>query len=478
MVAEPQSSSSSLVPPATVTSGVPSPTGGTSPGGPSPGGPSPGATAPSAGTAPTGKNTSPPGSAAHVAAADRGVVRIGIREAQRLKERFLTRATAVFYARCALLLLGLGSVLLPSWQRAFTLDGAGPWLVLVSAATSTVTCQSFAAHPIHGRRVMFVTLVLDLLVLFLLIARSGGVSSPAMPAQLLFTIFFALLFPNPVAIVPPLLLLPASILVGPLRLATGPLPPLSEQVLQLAWLAALNGVAVYVMVYLTSREEKQNREILELEQSLGRMALVEERNRLARDIHDGLGASLSGVIIQAEYLMTLTKKDPGLQGEVKELKTGAEEAIDEVRRAVSMWRDDFQLVPQLENMCTTYTARHKLPIELVVRGVPFECAEEQELTLFRILQECLTNIAKHAAPTKVRVDVNFDADRIGMDIVDDGRGFDVTKTPRNHYGLINMRERARKANGEVQIESAPGKGTAVRLVVRPLPRTRASSTTP
>jgi signal transduction histidine kinase len=426
-------------------------------------------------SSPSTTSSSPP-SSSRSSGADGGVVRIGVREAQRLKERFVTRATAVFYARCALLVLGLGSVLLPSWQRAFALHGALPWVVLLVASASAIGCQSFAAHAAHGRRVMFVTLLFDLTVLFLLVARSGGVSSPAMPAQLLFTIFFALLFPNPIAILPPLLLLPASILVGPLRLSTGPLPPLGEQVLQLAWLAALNGVAVYVMVYLTSREEKQNREILELEQSLGRMALIEERNRLARDIHDGLGASLSGVIIQAEYLMTLTKKHADLHSEVKELKTGAEEAIDEVRRAVSMWRDDFQLVPQLENMCTTYTSRHKLPIELVVSGTPFECAEEQELTLFRILQECLTNIAKHAAPTKVRVDVRFEAERIGMDIVDDGRGFDVTKTPRNHYGLINMRERARKANGEVQIDSAPGKGTSVRLAVKPLPRTRVPTT--
>ncbi len=400
-----------------------------------------------------------------------------MREAQRLKERFLTRATAVFYARCALLALGLGSVLLPSWQRAFALHGPAPWIVLGVSAASAVACQVFAPHPVHGRRVMFVTLLLDLAVLFVLVARSGGVSSPAMPAQLLFTIFFALLFPNPVAIVPPLLLLPAAVVVARFDLFAGPRPSVAAQVLQLAWLAALNGVAVYVMVYLTSREEKQNREILELEQSLGRMALVEERNRLARDIHDGLGASLSGVIIQAEYLMTLTKKEPDLWGEVKELKTGAEEAIDEVRRAVSMWRDDFKLVPQLENMCTTYTARHKLPIELVVDGNAVECAEEQELTVFRILQECLTNIAKHARPTKVRVDVRFRPETISMDIVDDGRGFDVTKTPKNHYGLINMRERARKANGEVQIESSPGQGTTVRLMVKPLPRTRVPSAT-
>lgn len=404
------------------------------------------------------------------------VVRIGAREAQRLKERFVTRATAVFYARGAFLLLGLGILLAPSWRKAFVIEGAMPWIVLVGGAGWMFACQAYAAHPVQGRRVMFVSLVLDLTVLLVLVARSGGLESPAIPAQLLFTIFFALLFPNPIAILPPLLLLPAAIVVGQLDLFPGAVrPPLSSQILHLAWMAALNGIAVYVMVYLTSREEKQNREILELEQSLGKMALVEERNRLARDIHDGLGASLSGVIIQAEYLMTLTKKDEDLRGEVKELKTGAEEAIDEVRRAVSMWRDDFLLVPQVENMCTTYTSRHKLPIELTVEGKAFECAEEQELTVFRILQECLTNIAKHAQPTKVVVKVTFAPERISLDIIDDGKGFDITKTPKNHYGLINMKERARKANGEVSIDSTPGKGTTVKLSIKPLPRTRGAA---
>ena len=401
---------------------------------------------------------------------------IGRREAQRLKERFLTRATAVFFARVAFLMLGVGLALLPSWQRAFHVNGPWPWVVIVLFAISTGACQAFAAHPVHGRRVMFVTLFVDLGVLLLLIARSGGIQSPAMPAQLLFTIFFVLLFPNPVATLPPLMVLPAAIVLGQLGLVDGAAMTrhgLARDVLHLAWLAALNGVAVYVMVYLTSREEKQNREILELEQSRGKMALVEERNRLARDIHDGLGASLSGVIIQAEYLVNLTKKDPELQAEVKELKVGAEEAIDEVRRAVSMWRDDFQLVPQLENMCGTYQSRHKLPITLVVDGAPFDCSEEQEMTVFRILQECLTNIAKHAAPTRVLVNVHFETERVALEIVDDGKGFDVTKTPKNHYGLINMKERARKANGQVSIDSEPGKGTSVKLWFRPLPRMRA-----
>lgn len=396
-------------------------------------------------------------------AGNKNVVVIGAREAQQLKERFLTRATAVFYARMALLALGFGVLVIPSWGAIFKMEGVEPWIVFVAGAVWAFACQAFASHPVHGRRVMFLTLILDLVVLLALVARSGGTASPAMPVQLLFVIFFALLFPSPIAILPPVLLLVAVTVLHPTD-AVG--------VLRLAWMAALNGVAVYVIVYLTSREEKQTREILELEQSLRKLSVVEERNRIARDIHDGLGASLSGVIIQAEYLLTLTKKDEDLQSEVKELKTGAEEAIDEVRRAVSMWRDDFVLVPQLENMCTTFTSRHKIPVELKVTGEAQQLAEAQELGIFRILQECLTNIAKHAKASKVVVGVNFGKDTIELTIVDDGAGFDPAKTPKNHYGLINMKERARKANGEVTIESAPGKGTKVALVVKPLPATR------
>lgn len=392
-------------------------------------------------------------------AARENVVRIVAREAQRLKERFLTRATAVFYARMAFLLLGLGILFVPQWKEAFRIEGPLPYVWFLAAAASTVLCQSFAAHPAQGRRVMFATLLFDLVTLLVLIVRSGGLLSPAMGAQVLFTLFFALLFPNPIAIVPPLMMLPSVILMRPGDV------PLSAEVMRLAWYAVLNAVAVYVTVYQTSREEKQNREILELEQELKKLAIVEERNRLARDIHDGLGAALSGVIIQAEYLLTLTKGNPQLQQEIAEVKVGAEEAIDEVRRAVSMMRDDFVLVPQLENMCTTFTARHRVPVELKVHGTPLDLKEEQELGLFRILQECLTNIAKHAKAKKVTVSVFFEGNRVTMNIVDDGEGFDPARTPKNHYGLINMKERARKAGGEVAIDSAPGKGTKVALVI-------------
>ena len=97
-------------------------------------------------------------------AANASVVVIGAREVVRLRERYLTRATAVFYARIALLVLGLGTLLIPSWKRAFNIEGALPWVLFVAAFAWAVGCQTVAAHAVHGRRVMFVTLILDLIV--------------------------------------------------------------------------------------------------------------------------------------------------------------------------------------------------------------------------------------------------------------------------------------------------------------------------
>lgn len=402
------------------------------------------------------------------------VVKIDAREARRLKERFLTRARAVFYARLAFLTLGIGILAIPSWRTAFGIESPWAYAWFGAAVLYAFAAHLMAGHPRHGRWVMFLTLNLDLVLLLALIAQTGGLLSPVMAAQLLFTLFFSLLFPNPIAVFPPLCMLPIVVRLGQL---SPPRPPFEVELLFLLWYAALNGVVVYVTVYLTGREEKANREILELERELKKLAVVEERNRLARDIHDGLGAALSGLIIQSEYLLTLARGDDTLKKEIGELKVGAEEAIDEVRRALSMMRDEFELIPQLENTCTTFTTRHRVPVQLSIEGEPPDLSDEQQLTIFRIMQECLTNIAKHAEATVVTVKVAFGEDAMRMEITDDGKGFDPGKTPKHHYGLINMRERARKANGQVSIESEPGKGTRVVLTLQNV-RRRAEASEP
>lgn len=394
--------------------------------------------------------------------AETPVVRIDAREARRLKERFLTRTRAVFYARLAFLTLGLGILAIPDWRQAFAADTSFAFPLYACAIAYAIGAQLVAQHPRHGRWVMFLTLNLDLFILLAIIANTGGLLSPVMAGQLVFTLFFALLFPNPIAIVPPLLMLPVVVpfsLMGEVR------PPLTVELLFLLWYAALNGVVVYVTVYLTGREEQQNREILELEGELKKLAVLEERNRLARDIHDGLGAALSGLIIQSEYLLTLARGDENMKREVGELKVAAEEAIDEVRRALSMMRDEFELVPQLENACTVFTTRFRIPVDLAIEGEPPNLSDEQQLTVFRIMQECLTNTAKHAEASQVTVRVRFSPREMTLEIRDDGKGFDPDNRPKGHYGLINMRERARKVGGTVEIRSQLGEGTHTTLSI-------------
>ena len=374
----------------------------------------------------------------------------------------MVRAQALFLARIAFIVLAVGVMLVREWRTAL---GVTAWMVMawfVVVVGYSVANFFLVRRPRVAPWFTFATLCADLLMLVFLIAVSGGVKSPVMAAQLIFCIFFALLYPSSLALLPPLLALPVAARVD-LMLS-------GEQwadFFYLIWYAALDAVAVYVMVYLTGREENQTTEIARLEQELKALAVLEERNRLAREIHDGLGAALSGLIIQAEYATTLSR-EPAVKAELKELKGAAEEAIDELRRALTMMRNDFQLIPALENVVSTFKSRHRLPCELALRGTPPRLPNEAQLTIFRILQESLTNIAKHAQPKTVKVSVTFTVDGLSMSITDDGKGFDMRNTPVHHYGLINMRERARKVGGDVLIDSEPGRGTTVALVIRGL----------
>jgi signal transduction histidine kinase len=100
-----------------------------------------------------------------------------------------------------------------------------------------------------------------------------------------------------------------------------------------------------------------------------------------------------------------------------------------------------------------------------VNGIPPHLSNEQQLTIFRIMQECLTNIVKHAKASRVQVNVDCQKNGLQMHIKDDGIGFNLSQTPRNHYGLINIKERARKVGGTVEIQSSPGEGTHVDLSI-------------
>jgi len=376
-------------------------------------------------------------------------------------DKFVTRARTLFYTRLAFLLIGLGLLAVPTWSEAFGIRGPMAFVVYFGMLGYSIAAFLVVEHPVVGRWATFFTLCLDLLVLVYLIEFSGGLHSPLMATQVLFTTLFVILFPKPLAILPPLLTLPVVAKLDQL-LGTRQLGVID--LLILIWYSALNFIVVYVMVYLNEREEAAHRDVVSLERELQSFAVVEERNRLSREIHDGLGASLSSLIIQAEYLESLAHEDE-LRREIVELKSCAEESIDELRRSLRMMRADFELVPAIEDYCRVFSERSKMPVEFQKSGLPRPLPSDAQLTIFRVMQEALSNARKHAQAKTVSVQLDFDEVRMALTIADDGVGFDTGRTPRGHYGLINMRERATKVGGDATIDSVPGRGTRITLTI-------------
>ncbi|NOJ93170.1 sensor histidine kinase [Corallococcus sp. CA049B] len=375
------------------------------------------------------------------------------------QDRFVARARALFYARMMFLTLGLLILAVPAWSGYFGFNGPISFLGYFAMLLYSVANLLVIDHPKAGRWVTYLSLCCDLLITVVLIARpqvGGGLQSPLLATQLLFTTLFAILFPKPLAILPPLLALPITTRLDLLlnRSVT------AVELLTLLWYLGLNFIIVYVLVYLNEREATAHREVVSLQGDLKELAVVEERNRLAREIHDGLGASLSSMIIQAEYILNLARED-GLRTEIREMKATAEESIEELRRNLRMMRDDFELAQGLEDYVKTFRDRTGQAIRFERTGLTRKLPPDAQLALFRILQECLANAAKHAEAKEVQVRLDFSAEGVHLVVRDNGKGFDPGRTPRGHYGLLNMRERAMKLGGSIVVDSAPGAGAQV-----------------
>ncbi|MCG3175024.1 MAG: hypothetical protein GMKNLPBB_03358 [Myxococcota bacterium] len=368
----------------------------------------------------------------------------------------MARGRALFFSRIAFILLGVLILLNEDLQAKFGAGSPAGWVWLLFMATYAAINIAVLDRAWLGKAVTVVTLGVDLATVIYMIGVSGGLYSPVLPTQIISTIFFALLFPRPIAILPPLLALPLAALQIVYSRTVG----YADSFL-LLYYSALNLIVVYVIVYLNQREEASHAELLRLQRNQRDLAVAEERNRLAREIHDGVGAALTGLIIQAEYLKSLSQ-DPELTAELKELRENAELTADELRRSISMMRDDFQLVPALEDYCLNLGQKYGLKVEFEVHGLPPPMRSEVQLNLFRILQEALTNVARHAEATEARVLAVFFVNGGELTVVDDGKGINLDKLPPGHYGLTNMRERARAAGGKLIIERREPKGTIVR----------------
>ncbi|MGE5590303.1 MAG: histidine kinase [Bacillota bacterium] len=228
------------------------------------------------------------------------------------------------------------------------------------------------------------------------------------------------------------------------------------------------GGNLLLLVFRDLREKQKLEEALRENAEV--VATLMERERLARDFHDGLAQTLAFLKMR---LTVLAKRLPESQDELEQIRSVLETAYQDVRQALFDLRApvgpswDAALARYLTEFEESTGIRSSLDIDAAAPHVPPKVGVQ----LLRIIQEALANVRKHSGAECVEVQVGGSARRLTVMVADDGRGFDYdpTREYEGHYGLRTMRERARAIGGSMLLDTLPGRGTRVILDV-PVPK--------
>lgn len=226
---------------------------------------------------------------------------------------------------------------------------------------------------------------------------------------------------------------------------------------------AVMGIAVDVTQRLCNEQELQrSREQLQQLSAYTMRKLEQQGTDIARELHDQLGGLLTS--IKMEAVRVLRRAESTEQAAItSELIALAQHSIDAVREIAWALRpaelDTSQLAATIDRTLAEFSARSGVA-HAFDRGEPTDRLTPKRATaLFRVLQEALTNVARHACASRVEVALRTLGDRVVLELVDDGIGFDVDADTGAHLGLLSMHERAREIGAELKLRSAPGTGT-------------------
>jgi signal transduction histidine kinase len=238
--------------------------------------------------------------------------------------------------------------------------------------------------------------------------------------------------------------------------------------------ARLREADLQMITDLQRKNQELARAYLELQE-----AQEKERRRIARELHDGVGPALASLNIRLRTARKLLERDHHpVAEEIEELAELAQANIQDIRCLIHDLRpaalDELGLVPALREYVARYQEEQGLEVALALPALsPAEGPEGDkrlpaplETALFRIVQEALANVAKHAQAQRVEVTMTRDREGVTLRVADDGRGFDPqAPRPGTHLGLWSMRERVEQLGGQFEIESAPGRGTKLMMTI-------------
>jgi signal transduction histidine kinase len=248
-----------------------------------------------------------------------------------------------------------------------------------------------------------------------------------------------------------------------------------------SWQAALReGVGLFasvvfaaVITELLQREQQLRRDLAEAHEQLRdyaaqaeRLATVQERNRVARDIHDELGHSLTVVQMQVKAARAVLPADPAKADEVlAKAQQQSEEALGAVRRSVRTLREPRSTGPLPEALSTLAeeASAAGVPTRLDVSGTQRSLPDEAQEALYRVVQEGLTNVRKHARASRAELLLDYGETAVRVEVRDDGVGTGDGQSPG--FGLVGLRERAARLGGQLRVQSAPGEGCTLTMEV-------------
>src|SRR5216683_2153140 len=243
------------------------------------------------------------------------------------------------------------------------------------------------------------------------------------------------------------------------------------------WLLGITGGALLaVLVWVVVLGRRLQEQMAVIRQKLRSSAVLEERNRIARELHDTLEQELAGITMQLDLAVDCFQEAPGVaQHALKTARDMSRHSMVEARRSVWDLRcqllEDGDLVSALAQIVEPLVPPEQTKVDFKIQGSPVRLPGPVEMNLLRIGQEAVANAVKHGRARNVSIELRYAAASVCLTVMDDGQGFAAGQSsPPGHFGLLDMRERAQSMGSHLRVESEHGRGTriAVEVPLHPL----------
>ncbi len=366
--------------------------------------------------------------------------------------RFLSYALAVMFTQ---VVPALSTPAMPPLQLYIILAILGVYTVL----------RVFSPLRWRERSLMtYLILIGDFLLCMLLVIYTNGLNSPFLLYSLTPIMTAALLFEEKMATS---LAATASILLSITHIA------LSQFTERFAWIMLghnLTMLIVYTLFCFVAATVPY-RINLNIRRRIEREAIIEERRRIAREIHDGVAQSLSYLNLKTKLVSDSVSSQNTVKAltELGDIRKVVQDTYEDIRESINQLSTEIRtlpIIPALANYIREFGNNNSIQAQFYVPRAFPQLSPVAELQLLRIIQEALTNVRRHALATEVVVKLEKTSQAVEMVVKDNGQGFilsDLEKSPPGYHGLNIIRERAEGLGGSLNISTAPGEGTEVRV---------------